>query len=103
MVSLTALWLPVLLSSVIVFIVSSIIHMTSPWHKGDYPRVPREDEVMAALRPLAIPPGGYMVPRPSSHEDMRSPAFVEKLNAGPVLMLQGMPNGRAPIVGKLVT
>src|ERR1700730_15487 len=102
MVSLASLWLPILLSSVVVFVVSSIIHMASPWHKGDYPRIPREDEVMAALRPLAIPPGGYMVPRPSSHEDMRSPAFIERMKAGPVLMLQVMPNGMMPITTDLV-
>jgi hypothetical protein len=102
MVTLASLWLPILLSSVVVFVVSSIIHMASPWHKGDYPRIPREDEVMAALRPLAIPPGGYMVPRPSSHEDMRSPAFIERMNAGPVLMVQVMPNGMAPIAGNLI-
>jgi hypothetical protein len=102
MVSLGALWLPVLVSSVVVFIVSSIIHMASPWHKGDYPRIPKEDEVMAALRPLNIPPGGYMVPRPASQQDMRSPAFLEKMNAGPVLMLQVMPNGMMPMTKNLV-
>jgi hypothetical protein len=102
MVSLALLWLPILLSSVVVFVVSSIIHMASPWHKGDYLRIPREDEVMAALRPLAIPPGGYMVPRPSSREDMRSPAFIERMKAGPVMMLQVMPNGPSPIAGNLI-
>jgi hypothetical protein len=40
MTELNVLWLPILLSSVIVFLVSSIIHMASRWHKGDYPRVP---------------------------------------------------------------
>ena len=42
MVSLAALWVPLLVSAALVFIVSSIIHMASPWHKGDYPRIPRE-------------------------------------------------------------
>ena len=58
MTSLTMLWLPILLSAVIVFVVSSLIHMASPWHKNDYPQVPNEDQVRNALRPLAIPPGG---------------------------------------------
>jgi len=102
MLSLAALWLPNLVSSVVVFIVSSIIHMASPWHKGDYPRIPKEDEVMAALRPLNIPPGGYMVPRPASGEDMRSPAFLEKMKAGPVMMLQVMPNGMMPMTTNLI-
>ncbi len=36
MVALQALWLPILLSAVIVFVGSSIIHMALPWHKNDY-------------------------------------------------------------------
>ena len=93
MTGLHLLWLPILLSSVIVFLVSSLIHMASPWHKSDYPKVPNEDEVMDALRPLAIPPGDYMVPRPSSTKEMHSPEFVEKMKQGPVLVLTVLPNG----------
>lgn len=93
MTGLSALWLPILLSSVIVFLASSIIHMASPWHKSDYPRVPNEDRVMEALRPLAIPAGDYMIPRPSSREEMRSPEFAEKMKKGPVMVLTVMPNG----------
>jgi hypothetical protein len=93
MVELQTLWLPILLSSVIVFIVSSIIHMVLPWHKSDYPRVPDEDKLMAALRPLAVPPGDYMVPRASSLQEMRTPEFAAKLQSGPVLILTVLPNG----------
>ena len=77
MISLGALWLPILLSAVIVFLASSVVHMALLWHKNDYPRLPREDEVMAALRPLAIPPGDYMVPRASTREEMQTPEFTE--------------------------
>src|SRR5258707_8507046 len=63
MTSIVALWLPILLAAVMVFLVSSVIHMASPWHKADYPRIPSEERVMDLLRPLAIPPGDYMVPR----------------------------------------
>ena len=56
MTGLSSLWIPVLLSSVIVFVVSAIIHMTPLWHKNDYPKMPGEDKVMDALRPLGIPP-----------------------------------------------
>jgi hypothetical protein len=98
MTELSALWLPILLSSVIVFVVSSIIHMASPWHKSDYPKVPDEDKVMEALRPFAIPPGDYMIPRPSSAQDMRSPEFLEKRRKGPVMVLTVLPNG-APSMG----
>ena len=35
MVSVLSLLLPIALSAVFVFIASSIIHMATPWHKGD--------------------------------------------------------------------
>lgn len=102
MVDIAALWLPLVLSSVIVFIVSAIIHMAPLWHKNDYPRLKDEDKVMDALRPLAIPSGEYMIPRPANSKEMRSPEFDEKMKRGPVMMLTVWPNG--PIsMGKSLT
>ncbi len=97
MTGLLALWLPILLSSVIVFIVSSIIHTVLPWHKNDFRKVPNEDKVMDAVRPFAIPPGEYVVPRPASSQEMRTPEFLEKMNKGPVMMLRVLPNGPTPM------
>ena len=93
MTALSTLWLPILVSSVAVFVVSSLIHMASPWHKSDYPKLPNEDRLRDALRPLAIPPGDYFVPRPAGREEMRSPAFLEKLKQGPIVFFTVMPNG----------
>lgn len=101
MTVLHLLWLPILLSSVIVFIVSSIIHMLSPWHKSDYPKLAEEDKVMDAIRPLNIPPGDYMIPRPSSREDMRSPEFMEKVKKGPVMVLTIWGHGQTQM-GKML-
>ena len=92
MTGLSALWLPILVSAVFAFVASMILHMTA-WHHSDYPRLPNEDKVMDALRPLAIPPGDYFIPRPASRADMRSPAFDEKMKKGPVVVFTVMPNG----------
>jgi hypothetical protein len=102
MTALHVLWLPILLSAVIVFVVSSVIHMASPWHKSDYPQVPNEERIMDALRPLAIPPGDYMIPRPSSRQEMGSPEFAEKMKKGPVLILTVVPSGPITMGKKLV-
>jgi hypothetical protein len=93
MISLFALWLPILLAAVIVFAASSVIHMTPLWHKSDYPKMPREAEVLEALRPLAIPPGDYFIPRASGMQEMRSREFKDKLATGPVVVMTVMPNG----------
>ncbi|MBZ5532698.1 MAG: hypothetical protein LAO20_14795 [Acidobacteriia bacterium] len=94
MVALSALWIPILLSAVIVFVASSVIHMAfSFWHAGDYPALPNEEKAMDALRPLAIPPGDYMMPRCKTTQEMKTPAFAEKLKKGPVMVLTVLPNG----------
>lgn len=97
MTHLSLLWLPILLSAVGVFIASSAIHMASPWHKSDFPKMANESEVMDAMRPLAIPPGDYFFPRPGSMADMKSPEFIERTNRGPVILMTVMPNGVMPM------
>ena len=92
MTGLSALWLPILVSAVLVFAASSLIHMASPWHKSDYPKLSNEQQVLDALRPLSVPLGDYMMPRPSTREEMRSPAFLERFKAGPVVMMTVMPS-----------
>lgn len=102
MPGLVSLWLPIVLSAVIVFVASSVIHMTPLWHKNDYPKMPREAEVLDALRPLAIPPGDYFIPRASGMKEMRSPEFKEKMRRGPVAVLTVMPNGEMAMGRSLV-
>src|SRR3977135_824717 len=93
MISLLSLWLPILLSAVIVFLASSVIHMTPLWHANDFPKLPREADLLNALRPFAIPPGDYFIPRGAGMQDMKAPEFIEKMKQGPVAVLTVMPNG----------
>ncbi len=95
MTGLLALWLPIVLSAVLVFVVSSVIHMLSPWHKSDYPKMPNEERVLAALRPFAIPPGDYMIPRPATRQEMSTPEFAEKMKQGPVVVMTVMQGSMA--------
>jgi len=57
MVSLTALWLPIVLSAVIVFVASSIMHMLLPYHRSDYRQLPDEDKLLAVMRAAGLKPG----------------------------------------------
>jgi len=91
MVFLTSLWIPILLSAVIVFVLSSIIHMVLPYHRNDIRKVPKEDELMNALRGLDLPPGDYGVPHPGSIAGMKDPAFAEKMKKGPIAFLTVAP------------
>ncbi len=102
MVTLQMLWLPILISALFVFVVSSLIHMFLPWHKNDYRKVPDEDKVMDALRPLNIPQGDYMVPRACSTKEMATAEFLEKMKKGPVLMLSVWQSGTAGMSKELI-
>lgn len=93
MISIVSLWLPVVLSAVFVFVVSSVIHMALRYHDGDFRKLPAEDEVMEALRKFRIPPGDYALPRAATSAEMKDPGYVEKLNQGPVVMMTVMKNG----------
>jgi hypothetical protein len=93
MVTIMSLWLPILLSAVFVFVLSFVLHMFLTYHRNDLAGVPREDEVMAALRPFAIPPGDYALPHAGGPGDMKSPAFQEKMTKGPVIFMTVRPNG----------
>lgn len=87
MVPLSSLWIPIIASALLVFLVSTIIHMVLPYHRGDYATVPSESDVQAALRKFNIPHGDYMLPRAPSMAAMKDPAFLEKLKNGPVAIM----------------
>ena len=93
MVHLSQLLVPILVSTVAVFLASSVIHMLSPWHKGDFVALSNEEGVMDALRPFAIPPGDYFFPRATSRAEMSSPTFIERMQRGPVVLMTVLPNG----------
>jgi len=93
MVPLLSLWLPIVVSAVIVFLVSSVIHTVLGYHRNDFGRLPNENAVMAALRPLDLPIGDYVIPYAGSSAAMKSPEYVEKLKAGPVAFMTVLPKG----------
>lgn len=93
MVALTSLWLPILASAVLVFVASSVIHMALGYHNTDYGKLPREDDVIAALRPMNVPPGDYFLPHAGGPSGMKDPVYQEKWAKGPVATLTVLPPG----------
>jgi len=91
MVPVTSLLVPIVVSAVLVFIASSIIHMVLTYHRTDWKKLPAEDDVMEALRRFNIAPGDYMMPCAGSRSDMNNPAFLDKLKRGPVAVFTVMP------------
>lgn len=102
MLSLMSLWLPILLSAVIVFVVSSIIHTVLKYHNTDFGKLPDEKGVMDALGKFKIPPGDYVFPHAVTSEERKSPEFAEKVKKGPVAFITVLPNGMPTMAASLI-
>jgi len=93
MIAISALWMPIVVSGVAVFVVSSILHMVLQYHRADYKQIPNEEEALAGLRKAALPPGYYHFPWCTSMKEMGTPEGIEKFRRGPVGGLTLWPNG----------
>ena len=99
MVGLTDLWLPIILSAVIVFVASAIVHMALRYHWKDNDPLPGEDAVREAMRKQGVGPGDYIVPHAGSPAAMKDPELLKKFEEGPVGFFTILPSG-PPAMGK---
>lgn len=87
MVSISALWMPILVSAVLVFVASFLAWVVSPHHKSDWKKLPDEDAVREAVNNTSegkLAPGQYLVPFAATQQDMQDEAYVKKCTEGPV-------------------
>ncbi len=98
--TITTLWLPILVGTIVTFVAGAVIWMAMPWHKTDFNKTADEEGVRAALRDLA--PGQYVVPFAKGREEMASPEMTAKYMEGPVGFLTILPSGEQPMGGKLL-
>ncbi len=99
---LADLWMPIVASAVVVFVISSIVHMVLPIHKGDHGRLPDEEAVLDALRRAAPARGSYTFPGCASMKEMGTPEMKAKYERGPVGFLTVLPNGPCTVGRSLV-
>jgi hypothetical protein len=93
MAPISTLWLPIVLTAVVVFAVSALIHKILPLHKNDYRQLPQEETVLATLRTAGATPGPvYHFPFPT-HAELKSAEMTEKFKRGPVGIMIVIPNG----------
>jgi len=102
MVPIMALWAPILVSAVLVFLASGIIHMALGYHRADFKDLPADDAFLASMRQLKIPPGDYLVPCVRSTKDVKNPEYVKKRTEGPIVVMTVIP-GAPPSMGKELT
>ena len=88
-----SLWIPVVVSAVVVFVASSILHMVLKYHRADYKRLPSEEALREALGRADIAPGLYMTPFCDNMKELEQPAVKEKFEKGPVALITMRPKG----------
>jgi hypothetical protein len=93
MVAWSQLILPILISAVLVFIGSTVIHVVIKWHNPDYKKLPNEDEVRAAIRKGSPAPAQYIFPHCLEGKDKNSPEMQQKFRDGPVGVMFIRPSG----------
>lgn len=96
-----ALWLPILLSAVVVFVLSSLVHMVIKWHASEYRGFSNEDSLRDAIRAGKAAPGQYVLPYCSDMKEMGSETMMSKYKEGPVAKVMVAPNG-VPNMGKML-
>lgn len=84
MISLSQLWIPIIGSSVVVFVLSSLIHTVLKWHEADYLPLPNEDEIRAVINRGSPAAGQYVVPHCPDMKTMTSEQTRQKFVEGPV-------------------
>ena len=95
---ITQLWMPIVLSAVLVFIASAVLWMATPLHKKDYSTPPDESVILNALRSVPFPPGMYFMPWCRGGKEMKDAQVQARMKEGPwALMI--IPNG-APSFGR---
>ena len=100
MVTIGALWLPILLSGIAVWVVSALIWMVMPHHKSAFAKLPDEDAALQALAPQRLTPGQYSIPYAASPNDL-DPETIRKFEEGPVGFFSVVPSG-APTMGSKI-
>lgn len=96
-----ALWPPILLSAVAVWILAAIVWMALPHHKSDFIALPDEDAFMDVVRKLGIKPGNYVFPDFRGRDAMKSEKVCKALEEGPVGHLSVWPSPLT-MAGKMV-
>ena len=94
------LWLPILVSAIIVFVVSALVWMVLPWHKSDFEKTGNEDAVRDALKGSA--PGYYMVPYCTDPAELKNEEVAQKYIDGPQAFITVVPNGMPQMGPKLI-
>ncbi len=102
MVGLVSLWLPIVLSAVLVFVASSLIWNVLGYHRSDFKGMRDEAALLDAMRKQGLSPGQYVFPHAADRKQMHNPEMLKKYEEGPIGLLILWPPGAPKVGGRLV-
>lgn len=94
------LWVPILVSAVVVFVSSALIWTVLRWHKTDFNKPGDEDAARSALKGMT--PGFYMIPYHLDPAELKDEAVAQKYIDGPQAYITILPNGMPAMGSKLI-
>lgn len=78
------MWLPILVSGVLVWIAGFLMWMLLGLHKNEWLELPDERGFMGAMLEMGVKPGQYAFPFSDNGKRMKDPEFQERMNRGPL-------------------
>lgn len=93
MVSLMSLWMPIVVSTVALFVMSFLVWAVLPHHRSDFKGMPDEEATRRVLDQQDLNRGVYHVPHVTSQAEMRDPEVVRKFEEGPRAFVTVLPTG----------
>ena len=98
--SIIELWLPIVVSAAVCWVMSAIIWTLLKYHNSDYTKVGDEEAVRAALK--GSKPGYYLLPYCTDPAELKDEAVKKKFEEGPLAYITVLPSGLPKMGGKLV-
>ncbi|MGH7467126.1 MAG: hypothetical protein ACRENP_03985 [Longimicrobiales bacterium] len=94
-VSLAQLWLPIVLSAILVFFASALMWMALPHHRTDWPSAPQGDRLQELMK--GARPGQYVYPKmmdPSERKDAEAQKRYAESSGFIIVKEPGMSMGK---------
>lgn len=97
---LLSLWLPILVTTIVLFFASFLAWVVLPHHKPDIKRWPDEERLLTFIRESGAAPGDYLFPY-IEDKDMKEDWAQARYNEGPWGMVKIWP-GKASMGGNML-
>jgi len=95
------LWLPIVVSAVVCWVMSAVIWAVLKYHNSDYKKLNDEEAARAGLKGHA--PGFYLLPFCLDPSDMEKPDVKQKYEEGPIAYITMLPNGMPAMGPKMIS